>query len=438
MRVLPWLRVVKNSFRGLCFARVGRLPPRLQAFRRALQFDPQNKLARDGFWEVHRSLDLNAVANDAQTLALVDLDLCLDRAGALLVQGKPNETQLHEAHQLLDLVQRLRPQLRPPIDYWRAVAHTHGRQYEDAADELSRLLDPVHYGRDNPQRHAVLLPAWQMALTLSEELRRRVGTAQLAQPGRRMEAIAVVERRLAENNDDQAAWGLKRLLYSELTVDEYRQAMGDQPAPPGEGPPVFDYNYVQQLGLALIDDDKQWQRGGEYCAWRPTACPTRGRRCFCRSPRRSRRRASPKRPGTTWSWPSAPAGRSGPRTSATPNGKRTSPRSSTRRNGDGGRRPRRGRRELSPVRRVGAERRRDAADAGRPARAQGRSAFGLARHGAGVALQPQGQGPDRPQRPILLLRDAGSSCKPGSTRCTTASTSTTACGGRGRCWRIGG
>src|SRR5262249_62024194 len=98
--------------------------------------------------------------------------------------------------------------------------------------------------RANPQRQAVLRPAWLLAMPLSEELRRRAGLPQLAQPGRRMEAIAAVERRLAENNDDQAAWGLKRLLYSELTEQDYFQTMGDQAPAPGEGPPAFDYSYV--------------------------------------------------------------------------------------------------------------------------------------------------------------------------------------------------
>jgi len=200
LRALPWLRVVKHSFRGLSYARVGRHRRALQSFRRALQLDPQNKRARAGYWDVHRSLDLNQIASDPQTLALVDLDLCLDRAGALLLQDKPGPVQLDEAHALLDLVQRMRPPLQPRIDYWRAVAHTHARRYDEAAEELGRLLDPIHYGRDNPQRQTVLLPAYQLALTLSEELRRRVGQPQLAQPGRRMEGIAVVERTLSRSS----------------------------------------------------------------------------------------------------------------------------------------------------------------------------------------------------------------------------------------------
>ncbi len=279
VRALPWLRVVKHSFRGLSFARVGRYRRALQSLRRALQLDPNNKLAREGFWDIHQSLDLNAVANDPQTLALVDLDLCLERAGSLLVQGTPSTAQLTEAHRLLDLAQRLRPALQPPIDYWRAVAHTHAHQYDEAAAELARLLDTTHYGRDNPQRLSVLLPAWQMGLTLSEELRKRVGLPQLGQPGRRMEAIAAAERRLADRSEDEAAWGLKRILYSELTEPEYFQTMGDQSPSPG-APPAFDYNYVQQLGLALIDDGVRWQRGGEYLRMAAHGMPTLGPTLF--------------------------------------------------------------------------------------------------------------------------------------------------------------
>ena len=78
LRVLPGLRVLKHAFRGFSYLRVGRHRRSLLAFRRALQLDPNNRLAREGFWEVHRSLDLEQLANDPQTLALVDLDLCLE------------------------------------------------------------------------------------------------------------------------------------------------------------------------------------------------------------------------------------------------------------------------------------------------------------------------------------------------------------------------
>ena len=48
---------------------------------------------------------------------------------------------------------------------------------------------------------------------LHPEMKRRVGQPQLGLPGRRMEAIAAVERRLRVKPDDTVAWELKRLLY---------------------------------------------------------------------------------------------------------------------------------------------------------------------------------------------------------------------------------
>jgi tetratricopeptide (TPR) repeat protein len=275
MKVLPGLRVLKHAFRGLSYARVGRYRRALQAFRRALQLDPNNRLARDGFWDVHRSLDLDQLANDPPTLALVDLDLCLQRAGSLLLQPGPSAAQLDEAHRLLDLVLRLQPSIHPSVDYWRAVAHTHARRYEDAAKELEHVLDPSHYGPGNPQRHNVLLAAWQLALLLHDELRRRVGQPQLALPNRRMEAIAAVERHLADNPDDQAIWGLKRILYQDVTEKEYNDFAGA-----GIAAPHFDHEYVQQLGLALIDDNARWQRGGEYLRMAARGLPSLGPTIF--------------------------------------------------------------------------------------------------------------------------------------------------------------
>jgi tetratricopeptide (TPR) repeat protein len=275
MKVLPGLRVLKHAFRGLSYARVGRYRRALQAFRRALQLDPNNRLARDGFWDVHRSLDLDQLANDPPTLALVDLDLCLQRAGSLLLQPGPSAAQLDEAHRLLDLVLRLQPSIRPSVDYWRAVAHTHARRYEDAAKELEHVLDPSHYGPGNSQRHNVLLASWQLALSLHDELRRRVGQTQLALPNRRMEAIAAVERHLAGNPNDQTIWGLKRILYQDVTEKEYNDFAGA-----GIAAPHFDHEYVQQLGLALIDDNARWQRGGEYLRMAARGLPSLGPTIF--------------------------------------------------------------------------------------------------------------------------------------------------------------
>jgi tetratricopeptide (TPR) repeat protein len=276
VRVLPGLRVFKHTFRGLGYGRAGLYRQSLVALRRALQLDPNNATARNGYWNVHCALDLDKLAGDPQTLALVDFDLCLDRAGSLLLEPNPAPEKLAEAHRLLDLVLSQWPALKAPVAYWRTVAFTHARDLDGAAAELERVLDPAHAGAQDAQRRGVLFQAWQLALLLHDGLRQRVGIPQLQQPGRRMEAIGVVERRLAEQPEDQAGWGLKRLLYQDVTEAEYEEAA------PGAGLKVehFDHAYVQQLGLALINDAARWQRGGEYLRLAARGLPAMGPSIF--------------------------------------------------------------------------------------------------------------------------------------------------------------
>ncbi len=259
-KILPGLRVFKHALRGLSYSRVGRHRKALMAFRRALALDPNNQLAKDGFWGVHCVLDLNSLANDPQTLQLVDFELCLSRAGSLLLAPNPTPDKVQEAMRLLDLVLSQRPNLRAAVAYWRAVAATHARDLDTAVAEMEVILDPGHLGVADPQRQAVLFRTWQLALLLHDELRRRVGYPELERPGRRMEAISAVERRLVANPEDADAWSLKRILYDGVTEGEYEQAR------PGFGLAVehFDHGYTQQLGLALINDEARWQRGGEY------------------------------------------------------------------------------------------------------------------------------------------------------------------------------
>lgn len=258
-RVLPGLRVLKHAFRGYSYARVGRHRRALLAFRRALQLDPTNNMAREGFWQVHCDLDPQALAGDPDTLQLVDFDLCMDRAGSLLVLGKPTERQIDEATRLLHLIGSQRPTMEPMIDYWHAVMHTHQGALDEASAELLRVIDPSTYGADNLQRARALLPAWQLALVLHGELRRRVGEPQLKIPGRRMEAIAAAEQGLAENPDDPTAWDLKRELYRDLTEAEF-----DAVAQPDKAPPRCDYAYLRKLGSDMIQSPDQWRRGVEY------------------------------------------------------------------------------------------------------------------------------------------------------------------------------
>src|SRR5262249_37492246 len=162
--------------------------------------------------------------------------------------------KLAEAHRLLDLVATHRPDLRPIVDYWRAVAFTHAKHFEEAAAALTQVLDPAEYSAASASWRSILLAAWKLALFLHDELKRRVGLPQLALPGRRMEAIAAAERQVADHPDDEETWGLKRLLYQDVTEVDYDEAAGGL----GQVAPGFDHAYAQQLGLALIDDAQRW------------------------------------------------------------------------------------------------------------------------------------------------------------------------------------
>jgi tetratricopeptide (TPR) repeat protein len=266
-RVLPALRVFKHAVRGLGYARMGRNRLALQAFRRALELDPANRFANQGFRDLHRALDARTLAQDPETLALIDLNFCLDRVAGLLVPAEPSAADLDEAGRLLELVQTLRPALQPAVDYWRAVACVRVKDFDHAAEALARVLTP---GGDDRARNDVLLRAWRMAMTV-EELRSRVAEPQLALPGRRMEAILTVERHLAEKPQDQEVWGMKRMLYHEVTEAEYDDYAGAGLVANG-----FDHEYVQQLGLALIDDNERWRRGAEYLRLAARGLPSAG------------------------------------------------------------------------------------------------------------------------------------------------------------------
>jgi tetratricopeptide (TPR) repeat protein len=275
LRILPGLRVFKHVLRGLSYLRMNKYGSALFSLRRALQLDPQNALALKALWDLHRSVDVDQLRTDPKLLAMLDYDLCLERAGALL-GSKPSPAQLDEANRLLDLVLGQKPAMRPRVQYWRVVALLHAREYDRAAAELEHVLDPAHPGLDAAQRNAILLQAWQLALLLHEEMRRRVGGPQLALPGRRMEAIAAVERHLADNPNDQGIWELKRLLYQDVTEAEYDAAAGA----PDVAVRQFDHGYAQQLGLALINDPARWQRGGEYLRLAARGMPATGPTIF--------------------------------------------------------------------------------------------------------------------------------------------------------------
>lgn len=258
IRILPGLRVFKHVLRGMSHSGVGRFRPALLAFRRALQLDPNNAQAREEFWKVHVALDFDQLRRDPGLLELVDFRLCVERAGQLLL-STPTPQKLADSNRLLDLVLSQKPNLKPAVDYWRAVALTHERRLDEAAELLIHLLDPEKYARKDAARNAVLMQAWQLVLMLHDELRQRVGLPQLALPGRRMEAIMAIERHLAENPSDDSVWPLKRQMYQDLSEQEFEVLCVN-----GKPPEAFDYAYCQQLGAALIEDPTRWPRGAEY------------------------------------------------------------------------------------------------------------------------------------------------------------------------------
>jgi len=258
-RILPELRVFKHVLRGVSYANVGQIRPALVSLGRALQLDPAHKVAREQIWHVHRLMDFTKVVKDPATLALLNFELCLERASKLLLADGPKPEHLLEAHRLLDLVASQRPALAPRCDYWRAVALTHEKRLDEAATALGRVLSGEGTEPANPHRRAILFAAWQLAVMLHPELARRVGTPQLALPGRRLEAIAAVERQLANSPEDAAAWDLKRVLYNDLTEADYQTQVVQ-----GKPPELFDHAYVQQLGLALANDPARLEKGCEY------------------------------------------------------------------------------------------------------------------------------------------------------------------------------
>src|SRR5262245_51143444 len=245
-RVMPGLRTFKHVLRGFSYLNLDRLRESIYFFRRALVTDPQSPLARQGMVTLHNNLSVEKVERDPELAAVLDFSLCLDRAEALLM-GRPTNNQRAEAERFLDLVEQKGRGFQARVDYLSAVSRAHAKDYDNAAELLKRLLSPEtpYHG---PVRKKVLYNAWHLALVPSKEIEKRVGWAELSLPGRRIEAIGAVERFLAENPQDPDALGLKRTLYGQLSESEFISAAA------GGLPKDFNYDYVEQLGMALVDD----------------------------------------------------------------------------------------------------------------------------------------------------------------------------------------
>ncbi len=252
-RILPGLRVFKHVLRGFSYMNLGRLALAIRFFRRALELNPDSQLANEGLVRLHNNLTLSKLENDKDLEAELDFGLCLDRAAALLMVP-PTPQAREEAEKFLDLVTKKKPAYSARIDYLRTISQIHAKEYDTAAETLSRLLSPESPGYHAGVRKAVLFDAWFLGLDGPKPLTDRLGWDELNKPGRRMEAIAAVERKLATDPNNEKAKEYRTMLYSQLAEGEFVSA-----AATGE-PKEFNYEYVEQLGYQLADENDPERR----------------------------------------------------------------------------------------------------------------------------------------------------------------------------------
>ena len=270
-RILPGLRVFKHVLRGYSYMNVGRLPLAIRFFRRALELNPQNQLANEGMLTLHNNLTLSKLDRDPELLESLDFGLCLDRAAALLMTP-PTAQARDEAEKFLALVEQKKPVYGAKIDYLRAISFIHAKQYEPAAETLSRLLSPETPGYHVGLRKGVYFDALYLALDGPKGLTDRLGWNEMNKPGRRMEAIAAVERKLTADPAHEKAKEYRTMLYSQLSEGEFVAV-----AAAGE-PKEFNYEYVEQLGYQLVDetDPDRRDRGTGYLRIAGRGLPERG------------------------------------------------------------------------------------------------------------------------------------------------------------------
>ncbi|MBI1830439.1 MAG: hypothetical protein HYR84_03200 [Planctomycetes bacterium] len=255
-KFMPAIRVFKHSLRGMSYRQMGQTKMALIHLSRALQLDPENELAREQMWMLHRDLDFNELHAQPDLVQFLHFDFCMERISQML-QTKPTEEQLRESFKMLDLVTKEQPALAPICAYWRAVAFLHQKNDEDAARELESILKLPQY--QTQARQAVHYSAWYLAMFGHPDMKWRVADRLLYQPGHRMDAIAAVEAQLDITPLDTEAWRMKKQLYDEINEGEYySMVQPDQPMP------RFHHEYAKELGMGLLGDRMHWRRGCEY------------------------------------------------------------------------------------------------------------------------------------------------------------------------------
>ena len=267
-RIMPWLRVFKHALRGMSYRHMGQTKLALISLGRALQLAPDNELARQQLWDIHRDLNFAELKNEPDILPHLNFNFCLGRIAQVL-QTKPGDADLAEVRKMLDLIAHEQAAYAPICSYWRCVAALHERNIDEAAAQLRSILQlPQDY---TPHRQAIQYQAWVLALIGHPEMNKRVGSVLMRQIGHRMDAIHAVENQLSVTPQDPTALEFKSQFYSEITEREYFSINQ-----PGQPPATrFDHVYAEQLGASVLDDPQLWQRGCEYLRIAAHGLPTK-------------------------------------------------------------------------------------------------------------------------------------------------------------------
>ncbi|VTR93169.1 peptidase m48 ste24p : : TPR_1: TPR_1 [Gemmata massiliana] len=253
-RVLPGLRVFKHALRGFSYMNLGQLTLAIRFFRRALELNPNSELANEGMHQLHNSITLATLERHPDLVEELDFKMCLDRATGLLMVP-PTAAASEEAARFLDLVEQKKPVYLARVDYLRVIALIHAKQYDHASEALARLLSPETPGYHPTVRSQILFDSWFLALDGPKGVVERIGWPELNKPGRRMEAIGAVERKLAADAGNEKAKEYRNVLYTGLQEKEFVAAVAVAGAPKD-----FNYDYVEQLGHQLADDNDPERR----------------------------------------------------------------------------------------------------------------------------------------------------------------------------------
>lgn len=275
-RILPGLRVFKHVLRGFGYMHLGQLALAIRFFRRALELNPTSELATEGMHRLHNNLTLSTLDRHPDLIESLDFRLCLDRANVLLMTP-PTSAARDEADRFLNLVEKKKPVYLARVDYLRVISLIHSKQYDSASDALARLLSPETPGYHPTVRNALLFDAWLLAIDGPKGLTDRLGWGELNKPGRRMEAIGAVERELRANPNNERAKEYRTVLYSNLQEGEFVASVAV-----GGIPRDFNYEYVEQLGAQLADDNDpdRRERGLGYLRVAGRGLPSRAPSIF--------------------------------------------------------------------------------------------------------------------------------------------------------------